>query len=148
MTTQLQDHIHLFAYTNQTQLDQTAHDASLYHLLMPGFDGRLETSVAVERGLTGKPHVYQVVDGNGDPYLFRNGTLTLMERTTEKDTLETLSGKICWLILNYHDDDSGGVTPVGSGSGYKCVAVVTNSRLLNPTADYWYVYVQITDIDQ
>jgi hypothetical protein len=145
VTATLHDHIHLFAYTNETELDVYEQAASAYSLLMPGMDVKLDTAAVVERGLTGVPHVYHT-DGDSGPLLFQNGTLSIMATWPEVETLMALSGKPCYLILNVHDDDSGGACPVDTTNGYHCLAVVTTYRMIDPGLVWWTVFVNITDL--
>jgi hypothetical protein len=143
MTTALHDHIHLFAYASQAELNESEQNACAYQVLMPGLDSKLETAVAVERGLTGVAHIYRTLDTSNNPKRFENGTLQIMATTAEKDVLLLLSGKSCWLMLNDHDDSP---CTVGTGNGYLVVAQITNYRMVNAMHDYWYVFVQITDV--
>ncbi len=143
MTVALRDHIHLFPYTGQTTITGTEHDNSRYALLMPGMDAKIDTAAHVDYGLTGAAHVYQTLS-SGNPITYMNGQLQLQTSDAQKNTLLTLNGKVCWLMLNDHDDDSP--IPVNGTNGYKVLVKVTNFRMVNSVHDYWHVFIQVMDI--
>ncbi len=142
MTTQLQDHIHIFAASTSP----THAAARKYSITMTGVDEKPVTPVSWRRGLTGALLVTTLIV-NGSPVIFRDKAITMLLPKADKEAIVALSGRLCWIVFNEHDDAGANlkVDSVGSAQGFQCLVVVERATHVDPMQTYWLVTVQITE---